>query len=48
MKNCFTFFTVKGYTQAQLIKTSIRLNEYLTPRFLEDKDLISAKSAIQI
>ena len=30
------------------MKTSITRNKYLTPRFLEDSDPISAKSAAQI
>ena len=42
------FLSFKGLTQAYLVKTSITHNKYLTPRFLEDKDPLSAQSAVQI
>ena len=42
------FLSFKGLTQAYLMKTSIIHNKYLTPRFLEDKDPLSAQSAVQV
>ena len=42
------FLLFKSLTQAYLVKTSITHNKYLTPRFLEDNDPTSAKSAAQI
>ena len=48
MKNCFRFLSSQGLTQAYFMKTSIMHNKHLTPQFLEDNDLISAKSAAQI
>ena len=42
------FLSFKGLTQAYLVKTSITHVKYLTTRFLEDNDTISAKSIAQI
>ena len=42
------FSSFESLTQAYLVKTSIALNKYLTPQFLEDNDLISSKPPTQI
>ena len=42
----FLFFI--GPTQAYLTKISITHNKYLTLRYFEDNDSVSAKSAVQI
>ena len=49
MNNCFLYFlSFKELTQAYLVKTSTSHDKYLKPRFLEDNDTISVKSAAQI
>ena len=42
------FASLKGLTHAYLMKTFMTHKKYLTFLFLEDNDLISAKSAAQI
>ena len=48
LNTTLAFLPVKSVTHAYLVKKYITNNKYLTPRFLKNKDPISAKSTAQI
>ena len=48
LRTVLPFLSFKGLTLAYLVKTSITHNKYLTFRFIEFNDPISAKSVDQI